>query len=111
MKVTVAPFLLLALLLLLFGCAQTAQQTPPEASSAMNACISECQRQLLSNRDLSSGPCLLDPIPDFPAWVCDVAHSPRETVDNLPSNQCASFGASANHFIEASPNCKLIREV
>ncbi len=106
------PIIPVALLFLplLFGCAQAAEK-PPQAPSAMNACISECQQQLLSNRDLSSGPCLLDPIPDYPGWVCDVAHSPRQPIDNLPENQCASFGAAANHFIEVSPNCHLIREV
>ena len=98
----------LAALLMLLGCTQTAQ--PPEAPSAMNACLSECQRQMLSSRDLSQGPCLLDPIPGFPDWVCDIAHHPREAEDDLPQNQCASFGNSTHHFVEATPNCILIRQ-
>ena len=100
---------LLAALLLLFGCAS--QQLPPEMSGAMNACLSECQKQMLSNANLSSGPCLLNPIPDYPGWVCDVAHSPREQQDNLPRNQCSSFlNGTSHHFVEASPDCALIRE-
>jgi len=100
--------LLLAAFLLVFGCA--AQQLPPDMAGAMNACLSECQKQMLSNINLSSGPCLLDPIPGYPDWVCDVAHSPREWQDNLPQNQCSSFlNGTSRHFVEVSPDCALIR--
>ncbi len=45
-------------------------------------------------------------------WVCDVAHSPREDVDNLPENQCREFGeGKANHFVEVNPNCEFIKAV
>lgn len=99
----------LAALLLVFGCAS--QQLPPEMSGAMNACLSACQKQMLSNANLSSGPCLLNPIPDYPDWVCDVAHFPREPADNLPQNQCSAFRQnSSRHFVEVSPDCALIRE-
>jgi hypothetical protein len=99
----------LAALAMLFGCA--AQERAPEAAGAQSACISECQRALLSERDLSNGPCLMNPMPDFPGWVCDVAHSPREAADNLLENQCSAFAAgSAKHFIEVAPDCTLIRE-
>ena len=100
---------LAALAALLCGCAS--QERPPEAAGVSGICISECQRQLLSNRDLSSGPCLLDPVPENADWVCDVAHSPREAADELPENQCGSFRkGEARHFVEVSPDCRLIRE-
>ncbi len=99
----------LAAVAMLLGCAT--QERRPEASGALNACISECQREMLSGRDLSSGPCLLNPEPDYPDWVCDVAHSPREAADDLPINQCSAFARkAAGHFIEVAPDCKLIGE-
>jgi hypothetical protein len=98
-----------ALAMLLFGC--IAQERPPEAAGVSGICISECQRQMLSGRDLSSGPCLMDGVPDYPDWVCDVARSPRVAADNLPENGCNSFASGrARHFIEVTPDCKLIQE-
>ena len=32
--------------------------------------------------DMSAGPCLAEEI--IPGWCVDVAHSPREEIDNLP---------------------------
>ena len=47
----------------------------------------------------------------FECLVCDVAHSPREAVDDLPENQCADFREGrAHHFVEVTPDCRFIRE-
>ena len=82
-----------------------------DADRAMYACIFLCK----SARDegpLSSGPCLSSGTGwDIEGWVCDVAHSPREEVDNLPENQCPEYGVSAAHFVEVSPECEFIRAV
>jgi hypothetical protein len=44
--------------------------------------------------------------------VCDVAHSPRQEVDNNPHNQCQSYLiGQAHHFVEVTPECRLIRAV
>jgi hypothetical protein len=60
--------------------------------------------------DLSKGPCLADGLPGQPDWVADVAHDPRQPVDDVPSNQCARYRAgAAHHFVELDPNGKLIR--
>ncbi|HLD78685.1 MAG TPA: hypothetical protein VJB16_06680 [archaeon] len=77
---------------------------------AIAACRTTCAQALAQHRDLSAGPCLLDPVSEHPEWVCDVAHDPREAVDNDPANQCASYrsGASKN-FVEVAPDCELIR--
>ncbi len=94
---------------LILGCAAPANSNP-EAPAAENACISACQRAAQSNQDLSAGPCLLDPVPGTD-WVCDVAHAPREPVDNDPKNQCAAFKEGrASHFVEVNSVCNLIRE-
>ncbi len=72
----------------------------------MNLCASATQ-------DLQAGPCLSDNNPNWNVldWVCDVAHSPRQDVDNLAENQCSAFKAgTAKHFVEVTPACEFIRE-
>jgi hypothetical protein len=57
--------------------------------------------------DMSTGPCLGVVAPD---WVADVAHDPREDVDDDPANQCAEYrDGTAHHFVELDPNGRLIR--
>ena len=81
---------------------------------ATQACIKECENRLNSGMNLDDGPCLSDDditwmIED---WVCDIAHEPRESIDNLPENQCQAFrSGEAHHFIELDPNCKFIRAI
>ncbi len=60
--------------------------------------------------DLSDGPCLSNNLIGDSDWVCDVAHSPRQDVDNLPENQCETYrNGTATHFVEVDENCNLIR--
>lgn len=73
-------------------------------------CEALCRQKLNEGQNLSNGPCLANPLPaDAPNWVCDVAHNPRQEIDNLPENQCSAFGKTASHFIEVDENCNLIR--
>jgi len=81
-----------------------------EKEIAMQRCIEECKNAMIRGVDLSNGPCLLNPIPGLKDWVCDVAHNPRQPVDNLPENQCSSFReGKAKHFVEIDTACNLIR--
>jgi hypothetical protein len=58
--------------------------------------------------DMSQGPCLSEEI--VPDWCVDVAHSPREEVDNLPQNQCRSYrSGQVHHFVELDLDGNLIR--
>ena len=74
-----------------------------------DACELLCREKLAEGIDLSNGPCLSNQI--APDWVCDVAHDPRQEVDNQPENQCPAYGKTAMHFVEVTPECALIREV
>lgn len=57
-------------------------------------------------RDLSSGPCLGVIRED---WVLDIAHLPRESLDDLPENQCASYiNGQVKHFVEMTKNGEVI---
>jgi hypothetical protein len=90
---------------LLSGCVgQSAQQ------DAIDACKALCVSQLNAGADLSNGPCLSNSIAK--EWVCDVAHSPRQAVDNDPANQCDAYRAGiASHFVEVGTSCELVRAV
>jgi hypothetical protein len=57
--------------------------------------------------DMSRGPCLGV---IARGWVADVAHDPRQPVDDLPQNQCAAYrNGTAAHFVELDPEGNLIR--
>lgn len=78
---------------------------------AVMRCIDLCEN---SGSLPTSGLCLSDNNIDWNVadWVCDIAHSPRTEVDNLPENQCQEFRlGNAKHFVEVDKDCKLIRAV
>ncbi len=80
-------------------------------SQAQQKCRQLCMN---TDEDLSSGPCLSDDNPSWNVsdWVCDVAHSPRQSVDNLVENQCSAYREGlAKHFVEVDTNCNLIKAV
>jgi hypothetical protein len=57
--------------------------------------------------DMSNGPCLGVILDD---WVADVAHEPREEIDDEPANQCEAYRkGEVDHFVELDPNGNLIR--
>ena len=63
-----------------------------------------------ANRDLSRGPCLSESLPGLSDWAVDIAHDPRQPIDDLPANQCASVrSGEVHHFVELSPTGQLIR--
>jgi hypothetical protein len=57
--------------------------------------------------DFSRGPCLGVVLE---GWVADVAHDPRQDVDDEPANQCEAYRSGvAGHFVELDPAGDLIR--
>ncbi len=58
--------------------------------------------------DFSTGPCLSQEI--IPDWCVDIAHVPRQQMDGVPENQCASYREGrVHHFVELDPDGNLIR--
>ncbi len=58
--------------------------------------------------DFSNGPCLSNNL--LSDWVADIAHNPRQPVDDLPENQCSAYReGTAKHFVELDPEGQLIR--
>jgi len=68
------------------------------------------EQKKAAGEDFSNGPCLADEI--IPDWAVDVAHNPRQPVDNRPENQCSSYREGrVHHFVELDPEGNLIRAV
>ncbi|MBI4159504.1 hypothetical protein HY500_04595 [Candidatus Woesearchaeota archaeon] len=95
-------FYVFFILMLLFigGCTKSVS----ENISLNEECINSCKGALKEGRNLENGPCLLNPMKNKD-WVCDVAHNPRQEVDDISENQCNSY---KEHFIEVDPNCNFI---
>lgn len=86
------------------GKAAQIAQIPPEAlKNALNL-FSQAKQD---GKDLSNGPCLGKVADD---WVLDIAHNPRQTLDDKPENQCEDIRAgNAHHFIELDPQGQIIQ--
>ncbi len=99
---------------ILAGCgrAPTAGDQPltfeQEREKAIRAAMEIYKKEKEKGTDLSRGPCIAQEA--VPNWAVDVAHDPRQPVDDLPENQCASFREGrVGHFVELNPDGKLIR--
>jgi hypothetical protein len=74
--------------------------------------IAEAQRVYAEKQaeglDFSNGPCIAEEVIDD--WAADVAHDPRQDVDDQPENQCQSYReGDTHHFVELDPDGNLIR--
>ncbi len=88
------------------GCVDNAGSIKEQAKAA---CVQACENAVSSGVDISAGPCLSESV--VPGWVCDVAHNPRQPIDDLRENQCQSYPQAAQHFVEVDPACSVIRVV
>lgn len=79
-----------------------------EKDSAINQAKLLYRQDKENGRDFSNGPCLSDAL--MPGWVADIAHNPRQAIDDLAQNQCPAFViGKAEHFVELDPDGNLIR--
>jgi len=90
------------------GKVQVEQKKQADKTLAQVKCQELCQTRLSTDgQDFETGPCLSNEI--IPDWVCDIAHSPRQAIDDDPANQCSAFRAGqAHHFVELDGNCNVI---
>jgi hypothetical protein len=97
--------LILLAVALVLGCTSSSQEKSAKQIAEEN-CLTLCKQAT----NLSDSPCLSDNV--VSDWACDVAHSPRQAVDNLPENQCVSFRTGVvHHFVEVDESCNVIRSV
>lgn len=79
-----------------------------EADTAVRQAQHFYQIRKDAGEDFSSGPCLSNNL--MPNWVADIAHSPRQSIDDLPENQCPNYiQGKAQHFVELDLQGNLIR--
>jgi hypothetical protein len=108
---SVRRFSLLALVVpvLLVGCG-AGSPSQDVRDRAVNEAMAAYHQAKLDGTDLSRGPCIAEQLPGLSDWVADVAHDPREPVDDAPANQCRRFrSGQAHHFVELDPSGNLIR--
>ncbi len=95
---------------LVIGCGggdEASQSEQDKAVAEAQAAFKQVQR---SGADLSVGPCIAENLPGLSDWVADVAHDPRQDVDDDPDNQCQRYrDGDAHHFVELTPEGELIR--
>lgn len=110
-RAVLPPFIAAFVALTLVACGSSGEAVSP---SGTQRAVDEAQvafRQLqASGQDLSAGPCISESLPGLPDWVADVAHDPRQAVDDEPANQCQRFrSGQAHHFVELNVDGQLIR--
>jgi hypothetical protein len=99
-----------AISLVAAGCGGGDGASQSEQDQAVAEAQTAFQRVQRSGRDLSAGPCISESLPGLPDWVADVAHDPREAVDDEPANQCQRYRSDqAHHFVELNVDGRLIR--
>ena len=80
-------------------------------SSEKDAAVKKAQQLYTTSfkdKDLTNGPCISEEI--IPDWVVDIAHNPREEIDNNQENQCQSYReGKTHHFVELDPQGNLIK--
>lgn len=92
----------IVLIVTLRGMKPSAQNDRVERAQALY------QQKKAAGMTMENGPCLGMLEND---WVVDIAHSPRQPVDDKPENQCAAFrDGTARHFIELTTNGDVIRQ-
>jgi len=91
------------------GKVQLEQKKQADKTLAQVKCQELCQNKLSTNGiEAKDSPCLSNEI--IPDWVCDIAHNPRQSVDDELENQCSAFREGlAHHFVEVDGNCNLIK--
>jgi hypothetical protein len=93
------------------GCGSSGQGVDPSGRErAVDEAQASFRQAQLSGEDLSTGPCISESLPTVPDWVADIAHDPRQPIDDQPANQCARYrSGEAHHFVELAPDGQLIR--
>lgn len=102
--------LVVALLILLSACGGSAKTPSGEQQQAVAAAQQVYQQAKSKGTDFSAGPCIAEQLSSLPDWSVDVAHNPRQAIDDQPANQCQLFRqGKTHHFVELDPQGKLIR--
>ena len=90
------------------GCRDDADVSSEERDRAIEAAQQVYTQERVRGTDVSNGPCIAEEVIDD--WSVDIAHDPRQDVDDQPENQCQFYrDGKTHHFVELDPDGKLIR--
>lgn len=79
-----------------------------EQNEAIEKAKSVFEQTRTEGVDLRDGPCLAEEL--LPNWSFDIAHSPREAVDEAETNQCQNYrSGKTKHVVEFDVEGNLIR--
>jgi hypothetical protein len=95
----------------LTACGHSGSEVTPSASTrATDEAQAIFSQMQAASQDMSAGPCISESLPGLDDWVADVAHDPRQPVDDEPANQCQRYrDGQAHHFVELNTDGTLIR--
>jgi hypothetical protein len=103
------PLLALLPVVLVIGCGG-GEPSQGDQDRAVAEAMKAYKEAKASGTNLSRGPCIAEELPGLPDWVADVAHDPRQPIDDDPANQCRRFReGEAHHFVELDTSGALIR--
>ena len=98
------------ILVVLFLSPLAALATSESAAKERAVAICNQQKKKIAPEKWEKGPCISDGQNGLTDWVVDVAHSPRQEVDDQPSNQCSAFlHNKIKNFVELDTSCNVIR--
>lgn len=81
---------------------------PTDADAAIEKAREVYNQKKRDGVDMTDGPCLAEEL--MSDWSFDIAHNPRQKVDDNPQNQCQDFkNSKTHHFVEFDPDGNLIR--
>jgi hypothetical protein len=111
MRSIAAAFLAAFLVLAVSACGHAGKEVTPSASTrATDAAQAIFSQMQAAGQDMSAGPCISESLPGQEDWVADVAHDPRQPIDDEAANQCQRYrDGQAHHFVELNTDGTLIR--
>ena len=103
-----AAIVAVAYLLLLIACGGSSSSG--DKQQAIDAAQRVYQQAKAKGTDFSHGPCIAEQLPDLPDWSVDVAHNPRQSIDDQSANQCQDYRqGKTHHFVELDLDGNMIR--
>lgn len=100
--------ILVAIITVVFSKPSDKRETKLTIDKAVATAQDIYRRKVSAGTNLSNGPCLTNDL--MIGWVADIVHNPRQSIDDLPENQCQAYlEGRAIHFIELDLNGNLVR--
>ena len=99
----------LAFLFLVAACGGSSGHSS-EQGKAIDAAQQVYDQAKANGTDLSNGPCIAEQLSSLPDWSVDIAHDPRQPIDDQPANQCQFYRqGKTHHFVELDPEGLLLQ--